>query len=519
MKIRELLQLGRGEAVGLVLLLAISFLVRAGMSDHPIGYHGGDGYRDFMAADHLVRLHEVPVAGPFNALLPQIRNSPFYYYLIALFAAVDDSPAFVNLCFVALQCLTLLCVFYIARILFGRSAGFVAAALIAASPALISEATGFLWQPYLMEPFLAAAVLSFLIGRECRSATYLIVAEALGIMAVALHISALMAVPFLLYLVYRQAKENGGRPSVARLAIWGVAVFLALFAPTFFVSNGHSPSIVPLGFVVPTMKSLRLFWYVAFYRQLGGFSGFIAALVLVLSSALYLRLPSIGQKKKRNLVFVLVFASQVILINFALYIMSGDSHLRYFVALGWAVSALVGAFVSEFFFRSKFMWPVGALLVGAYLSHIAWTPALQGFIATLPRIDHPRQKSMDAATAAIRKEVLGIKAQERLADYDFFGFVGIRSGGYGIRQNIFWLPLERELGASLMKTDNSRVDGYMPLGQEGRLFLFCAKKDPESSPYPEADCLEQFKKDRPTYVIKKPIYADEYLSVYLTQTY
>lgn len=181
------------------IILILSFLVRLTRLDFPLSdiFWWGDGTRDFLVANHILKYGEYPLVGPYNLLYESgVRNSPLYFYALVLLLIPFNHPitlAFFNICF---QIAVLVLIYFIARKIFNSSIALSAMALYSFSSGVIKQ-SDYIWQPYLMQP-IALLSLYFLIKAYVdknydfnRSYKFFIASVVTFCVAVALHLSVL----------------------------------------------------------------------------------------------------------------------------------------------------------------------------------------------------------------------------------------------------------------------------------------------------------------------------------------
>lgn len=155
----------------LLLIILAGFILRALYLDYPLSdiFWWGDGSRDFLVASHIVKYGEFPSTGPYNLLATVgINNSPVYFYVLAALLTPFNHPLTLSFFNIILQTISLILVYLIARIMFGRGAGLLASSIFAFNPQIIKQSE-YIWQPYLMQPVALLALYLLLRGLKVRS--------------------------------------------------------------------------------------------------------------------------------------------------------------------------------------------------------------------------------------------------------------------------------------------------------------------------------------------------------------
>lgn len=152
-------------ALIVLILLEISFLIRLHQWSS-VAFHD-ESSRDYLVANHIYKYHESPLAGPHDEGRYFLRNSPFYFYFLALPLYIHDSLFFLEILNILLQLATIVIIYMLAKRLFGSSAALLSSAIFALGNYFITQ-SNILWQPYLMQPFVNLSYLILVIGYQKR---------------------------------------------------------------------------------------------------------------------------------------------------------------------------------------------------------------------------------------------------------------------------------------------------------------------------------------------------------------
>jgi hypothetical protein len=505
------------DAVLFLSIIGLSLLLRFAATDHTLGFHSADGYMDYMVADHALRFGDWPVQGPYNSFLPDVGNSPFYYYLLILFASIHNSPQFVGLCFLLLQCLCGAGIFFITRILFGRGAAYIALAIEALSFSSIVQSAGFIWQPYVMEPFVIGSFLFYFAGKKAGSLIFLWIGQFLFILSIALHMSVLALLPVYVFLLYREVRDVGGGWKVFGFSISGIFVLSVLFLPS--IIDLFNPSFLPhVGSLKHTGLSGGILGAVIHVGELlaknisAGITRSIWSLIMfgTAFAFVYVRKGTLPEIKRNLLLLGILAAVQVVFCAIVRVYTSGYVE-RYLAPIEWMLIIATAVLFYEIFFTSKMLSRFGITFIGIVLFIIATSPFMYPILRNIPRFDHPREKAMEEASAAVVEEAKKIRIDHSYDSYSFFGFLGLYSGGH-VNSYLFWQSVEKALN---IKTALDQA-GYSVMLKRPYVFIFCAKRDIETQ-YSDEKCLKAARTDTPEFTILKNVYQSEPISVYLAE--
>ncbi len=519
---RDLFRMTWREGAALFCILLVAFLIRFAAQDPSIGVHGGDGSSNYLVADHVLRYGEFPLTGPYNAFLPLIGNSPFYYYFITAMALFDNSPDNVATVFTVLNCISLLCLFFAGREFFGRGAAFIAILLLTFSPIYISDSGSSIWQPYIMEIVLTVSLLLFAIGYKSKNLLYLGLSQAVFMAAIASHMSAAFLLPVFGVCLYRVVFSIGGKKQIYRFVASAAVMFFLLYGSSIAVSiyKAHQPNYgTPdiehnTSLSIPSEQSVRVFLYSMVLRVFYPMNSPIVLSVIAIFSIVYLYVPFISETRKYYFRVLLASVAVVLLINLVILWFRDETILRYFTAAGWALALITGSILYEFFLRWKWLRLLGVGIILAVIYVFISHPVVQSAVLNIPHLDRPNRVIRDDSIDAVIKEIEHIKKEKGFEKYNFFDFYGLRVGDHYTVPHIFLQPIEKRLGIQLQKLT---LSGYVGLNTSEYMFLSCLKKIQLESLYSDEQCLITFKKNQPTYSVLKEVYGHSTFSVFIAK--
>ncbi len=495
------------EKVCVIILLAVAFLLRFSLMDHPGGFNGGDGHTDYLVAQHILK-GEFPKVGPNNGLISGLGNSPFYYYFLAAVIVVTGAPLGISIFFIGMQCLCVLAVYLIARECFGKIAGAIAAALLAFAPLYMFDGAGFVWQPRLMETFLLFSGVSLLYGWNKKGFGLLIISQILYMFAIAFHMSALILAPIFFYFLYKKVLDMKSKKVLLTTILSGILFAVLLFAPIFLGLNGEGVGSVQLS---PKFDSTLL--ENSIYRVLYPFSGLHVLVLIFVSTLIYLISEKpIGRSKLFLIIFIVCFLSVVLAIG----LFGQGNNVRYFSCSSGIVAVIVGGLLSAALQGGIFLRLIGFFIISSYIFSLSSESIIVQAISNAGSFNRPRNESYNRLTDKVIETIEDVKQREGFDRYDFFHFYGLRWGGYGVNEAVLAAPLEKRLDISLIELSDD-VRGFRVLGDGQYIILFCATKDFLSNEYLKERCLVDFKRDKKEYLVLKEIYSEFYVTAYLAK--
>lgn len=506
------------HTLAIVLILIAGFWLRIAAYDNPLGYNGGDGYDDFLVASHIVHYHELPIFGPGNDFFPDFRNSATYYYVLAAFIAIWNTPAFLYIVFALLQMVVILGIYAIAEQLFDPLSGIIAAASTAFAPSLIFAEAAFVWQPYVMEPFCVASIYLFVRGMQRRSQKLLLWSLTLMLTALAIHLSILAILPIYgIALQYCLYKISGIRSVLIANAL-GFSLLVIFFALPLIhpasLGAWHTPhldatfALNPITFLGQAGNALRNL------LSVHGISASIPTEVIILIAFAASYLISSGIPKTKKLIFAALLLIILIYVS-ALSLLSATNEIWEMVPIFWAVAIVVGVLISFAYNNSRQLWPVWVFVAIVVISMIVEDPIMQPIFSNALVLQRPNQQIMDEAMEKLQHDIEKVKSQNKYHDLRFFDIVVQRTENLPVRPAIIWEPLEKDLDTQFVRVNNA-YGGYAlsPLNSGTYIYLVCMGI--RVADYPSKDCTNYFTATHSKYTIETIVYANPDLTIFRT---
>src|SRR3989344_1936081 len=166
-----------------------------------------DSLRDYLIADHIISFGEVPLIGHSNFFLNNIglRNSPIYYYLLAIFLIPYNNIFVLIVINVFLQLSTLVLIFLITKLFFGFRTAIMAAILFGFIPFVLSQSEN-IWQPWVMQTVALFALYLLSLAFLKKNYKFLIAAISFLVLAISIHFSAASWLPLFILLSFLYLK-------------------------------------------------------------------------------------------------------------------------------------------------------------------------------------------------------------------------------------------------------------------------------------------------------------------------
>lgn len=486
----------------LIIVLLIGFLIRIPRLDFPFSdiFIWGDGTRDYLVANHILKYQEYPLTGPFNLLFDTgVRNSPVYFYLFSLFILPSSNILIPSVVGIILQVLSLVLIFLVGKKLFNPFVGLLAALLYALNPEIIKW-SDFIWQPTLMQP---AALLSlYLLIKSYleNNLKYLNFSLGLLILSVSIHYSAFpWVIAYLILALLILIKDKKSVANFFKTFLIMTLCLAFLYAPVliYYYTNGFFPKISS-GLFLNSVGN----YFLNFNSNLSQLAS-----ALYLNQILLILLPGIVLliiKKRLNKSLIFLMSLFILPIFFASCF--NKIRLHYLIFSVTIFPIMAASIIDSFKLldnRLKFILAGICLIIfsGNFYFLIDSKSPLQNYIL------------VNKITQKIINQLEDIKSFENFKDYNFFQIYTMASGNeifyYPVLDTVLIVPLEEKLNLKLAKVTDTSYN-HQQIGGQDYIIFACLKFGSDL-------CVSGFENSYPSAKIINTIHEDDTISVYLAK--
>lgn len=472
-----------------LIILLVGFLLRISRFDFPFSYTfaWGDGTRDFLVANHILKFHEFPLVGPFNLLNDVgIHNSPIYFYILSLFLLPLNNILTLSLVNILLQMGVIVLIYKLTKKLFDYPTALIAILLFSFNPEVIKQAD-FIWQPYLAYP---VALLALYLNT---SRPY--VSLSLISFAAILHYSIFPWLPLFLF-----RKKSYKFYTKALLITFFSLAFLYLPLVVFYTKNGF-PDIWVNSTIYINSISDYFSNLISNTGQLLNAFYLNNVLIIFLIIGFLITLKKDSMKRKSLIFIFLLFISPIILASFF-----NKIRLHYLI-LSIGLIPILAACITGIF--KPILRTIIVLLLIVVFS---------GNFAYLKETKNPldNQKKIDKITSIVVEELNKIKKTEGFSDFDFFQVTSFSISEviipYPVLDTFLLVPLEKRLGRKLAQISDTNPYNHFQINKKKYLLVSCFNFTQD-----RYDCSDYFKRNYQDYNILKMIYNDQSISIYLAK--
>lgn len=490
----------------LLLILIFSLLIRIPRLDYPLsnGFRWGDGTRDFLVANHILKYKETPQVGPYNLLFDWgIKNSPVYFYILALFLFPFNHPVALSFLNIFLQIIVLVLIYLIVKKMFDVKTALVAVFLYSFNPEIITQ-SDYIWQPYLMQPILLLS-LYFLTKAFSKREYGFFTASLITIsLAISIHNSTLSWLPVFLLLGTFFFREN--LPKYLTWSVLTVLVsFLVFHLPLFFFYKDHQSfgSITHQILIFDTGQYFEnLSSNIVQILNMYNINIFIFLVFGILSFVYVLQSKNKLVNKWLLITFLLFFLPIVFASFFnkiRLHYLITSSTLFIF----W-ISALVNLATRNL---SKIL--LLAILFTIFSNNLEFLNFNKHPLENLRYIENISDK--------IVSELREVKQKNNFKNFDFFQVRVYEVEGsafnYPVLDTLLLVPLEDKLNQKLTKLSDESPYNHTQINRMDYLIVSCNFYNQAKN----LKCKDEFVKNYKNYSLVKSIYQDDRTDVYLAK--
>lgn len=489
----------------LIFILIVSLIFRLSYFKYPLIHTSkwGDGLRDYLVAHYILKFGEIPLIGPFNLLFDAgIKNSPLYYYLLSVFLIPYDSVMTLGAVNILFQIATIALIYLITEIIFDKRSAILASLLFAFTPQVLRQSE-YIWQPYLMQPMALLSI--YLLAQAYFKKSYKLILGSLVAISLSftLHNSGFPYVLPILIISFLLLKYMGRKAKFYLGAILTLSLtLLTAHLPVliYYMQNGISFSNIPfLKFLNNYFTNLS-FNFAQLFQSFSLEGGLSFGLVLIMISYLVLEKTT----RRFFLIGLILFFSPILLSS-----LFNKNQLHYLTLSLGVFPILVSA--SSRLFKNIFIWLILALVLFYTFS--------QQLTFLNPKKEHVESEAQILSAArSVQEEVLNIKLNENLSNFNFFQIISFANRDSNFRyptlDTILVVPLEKSLSTKLAKISDDSAYNLMQTGSDKYIFLTCFEFDHPNLVY---DCSNNFLTIYPDHTLIKNIYNQYPLSIYLTK--
>lgn len=470
-------------------ILIFSLLIRLERLDFPLSdiFWWGDGSRDYLVANHILKYQEFPKLGPFNLLYDSgLRNSPLYFYTLALFLIPFNHPVtltFINIC---LQITVLILIYLITRKIFDQTVALSAMALYSFSIGVIKQ-SNYIWQPYLMYPVALLGLYFFIIAYFNKSFKFFLVSLVTASVAVSLHMSAILwLIIFLLsgILLFKFRK-------VYVLGSFA-AVFITLgllYAPTIPLQDFNKlPSPLAVNGISQYFNNLT-----ANLTEVLSMFNISFPFLLVFMAISFVAFVTGLIRSKWFILTILMFFAPIILASFINKIRPNYLILSLGPFIVW-ITVLINLTSQK----------IGKILILSVL-FIVFSGNLNFFREELP---FENLRYFENISDKILVELNSISDSFRIQSYAFENHFF----EYPVLDSMLLVPLEDKLKKKLTKVSDESPYNFIQLNKKDYVFIFCYTFNVTGR---QISCIDEFIKKHTDYKFLKTVYLDKNLEIYL----
>lgn len=518
------------------ILLIISLLIRIANFNFQDLQYNLDGYRDYLVANHIIIYHEFPSTGPYNHYKPELKNSPTYFYLLAGFLIIQNDVLFLALVNIFLGLLTILLIYLLAKLMFSKSTGLLAAILFSFSQISIHQSIFYIWQPWVMQVFTLLGLLLLLYSYQKKNYPLLLSSIVIFIFSCSLYYSAFSLLPIFMLLVFyilkKQKKNNLYYVGVIETSLISILIF---YLPTLIYLIDEKVAILPLvpakGLIplknfLPEFLSLSaLFtdsYLFNFGRSIFSINNLIILIVLVSFSYI---INSSKDATKKAYYLILLFSILIPLVFVTLFQLNRPPQpqttppiyglIHYFTISYPLLTILIADIIGSVFPKNPIIIAPKLLIAITIIS--LSSPFLYRYLDNLPNKLFTKRQTQVPAVDAIRNEVVKMKYEEDLKNINFFQIrYYLRGRDIPIIDNsTFWVILEKDLNTKLTRISDISTENFEPIGSDQIIFVVC--NDYLNEIEEKNLCTDIFLKQNTIYSLTEKIYSTFPYSVYIAK--
>ncbi|GEM_PF-3355421 len=502
----------------LLLVLIVSFILKINFVRDLSEYD--DTNKDYLVAKHIVKYQEYLLTGPSNSIFKTIRNSPVYFYLLASPLFVYNDLKFLVIINIFLQTITILIIYFLAKELFSKKVGLLAAVIFGFS-ILTLEHVSYVWQPYVMQPFVNLSYILLILGYKKNNYLFLLLSLFIFIFSAAIHISVFVLAPiFIGILIWALIKKKYPPRYYLGVGATFLLSMLIFYLPLllYLIKNQVNVFISPPNFYPASLPIiLSHFWSnliffvgitVSNMDLINEAVSYIAFLTVLILSIYYFSVERHINRKKVT-IFLLCIVGYLIFFISLLDFNKYSHHLYYYLTPVFGLFTIVLAeIIGKIFSRNDYLKATSVSIILIYL--ILFVASYKTFLhkSKMPSI-FDKNSSILSSLDKLVDEINLIKRSNGYEDFSFFR-LETNEGNNGWKFiPSYMVALEKTLNAKLTENSDLEVMSFRQLSDYDSkyIFLFCdLNPDLEKINKP---CVQNFLKNRKEYYLIKNIYSDQ----------
>lgn len=513
----------------IILLLLISFLSALLRLEHPHVYntHWGDGTRDYMAAHYIVQDGERPLLTDYGGK----RGSPLYFYLLAGFLKIKDSVFFLGIVNILFHIATIFLIYLVVKYLFDPFKAILSSLLYAIIPEVFQQ-TEFVFAPHQMQPFAYLALFLLILSYKKNNFKIALLSLVTICFAGAIHGVAFAWVPIFLILIFWMLRKKAQRVRFYIFTFFTLISSIAvLYLPVLFyyLQNSQAPKDLSINSVLPEISQnfiFNLFSFLSIFIEALSLNltrnfqidNLIAA-TLIIICIIYYFFTQKRNAKAMAFLGVCFFVSPTLFVSL---LTAPNKYPIYYLLLSFGIFAI---FVIEIVVSSinhmlqSYSYRLRTLVALIIILFLIKTVSYD-FVFIRYKKNPEILSAFNASVDSMEHEISKIKTEKNFPSFNFFQIVSFGHTSKGFSSfpplnTIFLLPLEKNLGAKLARTD----DNYTPWSlrqnnEDNFIILVCIEYYNQQA---TENCTGTFSQSYPNHRVIKNIYIKHPLSVYLAK--
>lgn len=511
--------------IGLFLIFSLLYRLSY-FIDSP--YHA-DAMMDYLVANHIVSFNEFPARGELFSF--GFRSSPLYYYIIAAFLTIRNSPQFLAFVSIITECISLLIFSITVAYGFNPRVALLVLLIRTVTPISLSQSNIVIWPTIIAKPFFSLSLLTLLASFKRRSVKYLVVSLFTLIVAADIYPLYVFAIPpaIILSILYFRPKSIHTK----YVLFSGIILFLTfimlilsyiprtphtVIAQIFEILQriNYSGTLTNIPVIAEHFRATLAGFTI--YR-VSLFSSIVIGFILIRTKLLYLNSRNTDNAHKTIL---LTLSAYIVFYLICLsFISTGTStgENRYFIPITGSTILILCVlidFVLTNFRVARFLGLGTVLFLLVTNITSAWEKYPSQFTLETMGVNIKNKFFWQEYPwiAAIAKEVTTIQRAEAFPHKNFFS-VTVDFNKEHWNDAIVWGPLERKLNTRFTYIHQTGQRDYelFPTSNNYMFFLCNTLISPES-PNSSCETADTLKSN----IWNKLIYKDDRISVYLIKS-